>query len=466
MRLHAEWNRYWFDSGGRVAAAVVRIALAAAVLLLLVRLHDLPPIARPDAMAAAVYRPVGLLLLVSAPPPSWLIAAASVVAWTAASAMLIGLCSRIACAVTALAAVMLASQAMSFQQSWSHDFPIVLTALIAFLGARGGDTLSLDAALRRRRGDEVPADACYQWSLRLVQLAVGLMFVSACASKLRAGGVWWAWSDNLRHQLLARYDLLGEVHRPAIVDWLLADEWRYHVAAACSLIAQAVPLGAIVFASRPIVRAIAAVVFIAEIVGLHVVMQFGNPSWFPLAAVFVDWDALAKAARPAVAPRVGLAPRIFVAVFVAYDLVISFVPSLDQRLRTFPFSGFPMFAAIRAKAPYDVHQSYELVGQRIELIAAMPTEPWIQAELDRDYAFRSLYRERDPARLRARMGALIAEVRSRYPQLGIRGARLLRVTYQVPAYPAPARLVERQVEALGQLVGGTWTPFDGNPAGE
>jgi hypothetical protein len=457
VRLHAAWNRYWFDAGGRVAAGVVRIAIAIAVLLLLVRLHDLSPVVRPETMSRDVYHPVGLLLLFSAPPPAWVIAAATVLAWGGATAMLVGLASRAATAVTAIGAVMLASQAMSYQRSWSHDFPIVLTALIAFLGARGGDALSLDALWRRRRGTKPPEHACYQWSLRLVQLAVGLMFVSACASKLRSGGLWWAWSDNLRHQLVARYDLLGEVQRPAIVDWLLADDWRYHVAATINLISQAVPLAAIVFASRPIVRSIAAVFFIGEIVALYVVMDLGNPSWFPLAAVFLDWDALCRLPRPAVVPRVGSAPRIFVAVFVAFDLAVSFVPSLDQRLRTFPFSGFPMFATLRAKPPYDVHQSYELVGQRIELIAAVPTAAWIQGELDRDYVFRSLYRERDPERLRVRMVAMIADLRIRYPQLAIRGARLARVTYRIPAYPAPARLVVMQVKPLGELVEGTWS---------
>lgn len=441
------WNRYWFEGGGRVAAGVVRIALAVAVMLLLSRLRDLPPIS-----PASVYQPVGLLLLFPTPPAAWVIDAATVLAWGGAVAMLVGLYARAATVVTAVGALLLASHAMSFQRSWSHDFPIVLIALIAFLGARGGDALSLDA-LRRRP----PEDACYQWSLRLTQLAVALMFGSACLLKLRSGGLAWAWSDNLRHQLLARYDLIGSVNRPAIVDWLLEDDRRYHVAAALNLVAQAVPLAAIVFARRPVIRAIAAVVFVGEVAALYIVMQLGNPSWFPLAAVFVDWDALWP--RPQVTvPRVGMAPRIFVVAFVVYDVAISFVPGLDLRMRTFPFSRFPLFASVRAREPYDVHQSYDFAGERIELIAAR-SSPAIQSAIDRDYAFRWLYREREPALLRARMVALVAELRLRYPDLGIRGVRLYLATYRVPAYPAPARLREIDVGILGELVDDRWTTY-------
>src|SRR5581483_3875567 len=106
----------------------------------------------------------------------------------------------------------------SYQPAWSHDLNVVLLALLAFLGARGGDVLSLDAVIARRRGRTIPP-AAYQWSLRLIQLAVGLMFVSACMLKLKTGGLRWALSDNLRHQLLVRYDLIGETTHSPMVDW-------------------------------------------------------------------------------------------------------------------------------------------------------------------------------------------------------------------------------------------------------
>jgi hypothetical protein len=455
------WIRYWAAPGGRIAAAVVRIAIAVAVLLLLERVRGMPPVAHPEQVAASVYHPVGIVMLFRSPPPAIVIELAEIVAYAGALAMLIGLFTRAATIAAALGTWLVASQAMSYQPSWSHDLNVVLLALIAFVGARGGDALAIDAAIRRLR-HRPPADASYQWSLRLVQLAVGLMFLSACVLKLRSGALHWALSDNLRHQLVARYDLIGAIDRPAIVDWLLARSWRYQLAAVLNLISQAMPLVAIVFPDRPRVRALAAVFFVTEVAALYLIMEYGNPSWFPLAAVFIDWDRLwgwttrTRRIGPPAPVRVPRAAMAFVAVFVAFDLVISLAPGLDQVLRTFPFSRFPMFAIMRAKQPYAQHQSYELVAGRIELVTDHPIEPWIQAEIDRGYAYRTLPREADRDALHARVVTLLADLQRRYSSLAIRGVRVYVTMYQVPAYPAPARLEPHDIGILGELVDGSW----------
>jgi uncharacterized membrane protein YphA (DoxX/SURF4 family) len=458
------WTRYWSAPGGRIAAALVRIALAISVVLLLPRIREGAPVAHPAQMAASIYHPVGILQVFRSPPPASLIELAGIVAYAGAIAMLIGLCTRAATVATALAMLVLASQAMSYQPSWSHDFNVVLLALIAFVGARGGDALAVDAVIRWLRRP-APVAATYQWSVRLVQLAVGLMFLSACVLKLRSGGLHWALSDNLRHQLLARYDLIGAVHRPPIVDWLLARSWRYEGSALLNLISQAMPVVAIVLVDRPWIRALAAVFFVIEVAALYAVMELGNPSWFPLAAVFIDWDrlwawirrtppaALAPGTSPVRLPR---AAAIFVAGFVVVDLVISFAPRVDEVLRTFPFSRFPMFAIMRAKQPYAEHQPYEMIAGRIELVTDRPIDAWIQAEIDRDYGFRTLHRETDLGVLRARTAVTLDELRRRFPTLALRGVRVYATMYQVPAYPAAARLEPHDLGILGELVDGSW----------
>jgi hypothetical protein len=459
------WIRYWSAPGGRIAAAVVRVAIAVAVLMVLERMRAMPPVEHPEQVAASVYHPVGILMLFRSPPPVIVIELATILAYAGAFAMLVGLFTRAATVIAALCTWLIAAQAMSYQPSWSHDLNVVLLALIAFVGARGGDVLAIDAMIRRVRG-RPPAEASYQWSLRLVQVAVGLMFLSACVLKLRSGALYWALSDNLRHQLIARYDLVGSIDRPAIVDWLLARSWRYEGAALLNLISQAMPLVAIVFANRPWVRALAALCFVSEIAALYLVMELGNPSWFPLAAVYIDWDRLWGAitrARPVGPPapvRVPRAAMVFVTVFVVFDLVISLSPRLDQVLRTFPFSRFPMFAIIRAKQPYAVHQTYELIAGRIELVTDRPIERWIQAEIDRDYGYRTLHRETDREALHARVVVVLDELQHRYPALAIRGVRVYVTMYQVPAYPAPARLETHDLGILGELVGGAWTTHE------
>src|SRR3954471_10143173 len=168
------WTRYWAAPGGRVAAAVVRVALAISVLLLLEQIRTMPPVAQPDQVATSAYHPVGILMMFRSPPPAIVIQLAMIAAYAGACAMLFGLFTRTATVVTAVAALLVGSQAMSYQPSWSHELNVVLLALISFIGARAGDALAIDAVVHRP-----PPGASYQWSLRLVQLAVGLMFLSA-----------------------------------------------------------------------------------------------------------------------------------------------------------------------------------------------------------------------------------------------------------------------------------------------
>ncbi|HET9625462.1 MAG TPA: hypothetical protein VFP84_29040 [Kofleriaceae bacterium] len=460
------WTRYWSPPGGRIAAGVVRIALAISALIVLAHAIDSPFIYAPGTVDPHVYHPIGVLMVFRAPPPAIVITLAWHVGRVAAVAMLLGLGSRLAGALTTLCTLIISAQIMSYQAGWSHDLNVVQLALIAFLGARGGDAIALDRVIARWRGRPVPEAAHYQWSLRLVQLAVGLMFVSACTAKLATGGVHWALSDNLRHQILVRYDLLNNAARPAIVDWILERSWRYQGAACLNLISQAAPLAAILFARRPWIRALGGMFFVIEVAALAVVMQLSNPSWFPLAAVFVDWDRLwafvRRAPLPeAAAPSAPLSRPVlwFIAAFVTVDLLTSFVPRLDRRLRTFPFSQFPMFSNVRAKRPYADHQSYEVVAGRVELIADQPVPPDIQVAINRYYSYRSLPSETNGEALHHRCVTALAELRERYPALGVHGVRVLATVFQVAPYPAPAQFDRIDLGVLGELREGAWVSY-------
>jgi hypothetical protein len=449
--VRESWSGYWSAPGGRRAAAIVRIAIAASVLLTLWRLGGAGMAADADAAPRTLYRPISWWLIFGAhAPAAGVVQAPHVVAWSATFAMLVGLWSRVATVVSLVAALGLAAYAVSFAPTWSLVYNVVFLAQLAFVGARGGDAWSVDAWWRARRGRDVaPPDAAYAWSLRLAQLAVALMFLSAFACKLAAGGgtLAWALSDNLRHQLLSRFDLIG-VPRTAAADWLLAAPWRWQAAALGNLVSQAAPIGAVFAVRRPWLRAAFGAFFVVETVALGVVMDLWNLHWLPLAAVFVDWDALfgARAAAAAATPRSNVAPsraaRRFVVAFVAYDVLVSFAPRLDQALRTYPFYSFPMFAKVLAKRPYDRHQSYELVGARVEVVASAPIEPSLQRWIDQSYEYRTMWKLRaDPAALERRLRALLADVRARAGR-GVRidGLRLHLALFQAPAVPAPARL--------------------------
>src|SRR5690606_32311964 len=62
------WQRYWFSDGGRTSLAIVRIAVAASVLLTLVRLDDVFS-AGDLPTSSALYRPVGIWMALGDRPP-------------------------------------------------------------------------------------------------------------------------------------------------------------------------------------------------------------------------------------------------------------------------------------------------------------------------------------------------------------------------------------------------------------
>jgi len=434
------------------------MGIAAAVLLTLLRLATLSTVHLPGP--PELYRPVGIwMLLGHTVPPGWLIDALWVTAWTSSAAMLLGLYTRAATAVSCGAALALVSLSFASSATWSHQYNVVFLAQIAFLGARGGDALSIDAVVRRwREHPAIDVPRGYQWSLRLVQLAVALMFAGAAFHKIMHGHftLRWALSDNLRYQLLVRYDLAG-LPRPALASWLIDDAWRFRTAAVLNLISQSMPIAACIFVRRPLIRALAGGFFLLEIIAFSFIINLWNPHWLPLAAVFVDWDRLVAFVRrhPHVTPKVpaGWTPpraaRIFVVAFVIYDAITALIPTVDQRVNTYPFSAFPMFATVRARAPYDQHLPYSVTGDRFEALSDRPLDDAAQRWLD--HTNRRLETVRDPELLRKKLAAILAESQRRFPQFGIQGLRHYLAIFEAAAYPAPARFEPHLIGMTGEI---------------
>jgi hypothetical protein len=452
------WQRYWFRAGGPISPAIVRIAIATSVLWMLWRLRD-GYAGSPDVSPHALYHPIGILRLVPGEPGSATFTVVWGVAWAATLAMLVGLRSRTATALSFVAALVIASYEYSFAPSWSHDNNAPLLAQLAFLGARGGDAWSVDAWWRRRRGGAPPADAAYAWSVLLVQLAIGLMMASAAYTKLAAGGGSLAWvlSDNLRHHILVRFDLAG-LPRTAIADWLVDSPVGWKLAAALNVVAQLAPLAACFATRRPVLRALFGSLFVVETFALDAVMAFSNFHWLPLAVVFVDWDWLAaRLARRAPAPErvvaVGRSVRSFIAAFVVCDVVLAFYrwPKLDQRVGAYPLSAFPMFATVRARPPYGEHQLYELLDSRIEVVSDPPPSQAVRWWVDYHPTGHAIRDARTADEARAALTAFARELHTAFPDLAVRTLRAQLVAIQAPPYPAPARLDHVDVATIAEL---------------
>jgi len=453
------WQRYWFAEGGRWSAATLRIAIATAVLLTLHRLATLSTVHIPGPPDQ--YRPIGIWMVFGhLVPPGFVVTALWIVAAGATIGMLLGLCSRTSTAVSFAASLALASASFSSSATWSHQYNVVFLAQLALLGARSGDVLSLDAVIRHYRGlpaQDIPRG--YQWSVRLVQFAVALMFAGAAFHKILHGHftLRWALSDNLRHQLLVRYDLAG-LPRPAVAAWIIDDVWRFRTAAVLNLISQAMPILACLFVRRPVIRALCGGFFIVETLALGLVVNLWNLHWLPLVAVFIDWDRLVgfvtrRGPTTLATPPPGWSPPTaasrFVVAFVVYDTLTAIVPTLDQRLNTYPFSGFPMFATVRARAPYDQHLPYAIPGDHFEAISDRPFDEHAQRWVD--HMNRRLYLVTDPARFKKRLTTILADMQARFPDLGIHGLRHYVTLFVAPAYPAPAHFEPHQLAVMGEL---------------
>lgn len=455
----SRWHRYWFADGGRLSVAIVRVAIAVAVWLVLTDMKGSWPANAPGAATPPdVYRPIGVWMLFGgAPPSATVIDLLWIVARISTAAMLLGFVSRAATALSFVSAVALASLYYSGFGAWSHAYNVVLLAQLALLGARCGDALSVDALVRRLRG-LAPLDVPrgYQWSIRLVQLAVAVMFASGMFTKVVQNyhpTLAWALSDNLRHHLVVRFDLAG-LERTAIADWIIDDVWKFRTAAMLNLVAQTLPLVACFLMRRPVLRAACGAFFVIETIGLAFVMDLWNLHWLPLAVVFVDWDALIQKVRrseatPPPVPAQWRPPRhvaVFVGAFVIYDLVTAFVPRIDQRLNTYPFSRFPMFAAIRARPPYDSHLPYSLAGGHFEIISNEPVPAHVYRWID--HAYRRTFAVRDRDELRKRLASILADAQQWHP--AIQGLRCYFTIFEVPAYPARAVVQRRPIAILGE----------------
>ena len=416
---------------------------------------------RRVAEAARASRITPLFALKSFPllghhhPPELAVTLLWVVAWTSTVCMLLGAASRASTAISFVSAVMLASLSFSSGKLWSHQYNIVFLAQLAFLGARGGDVLSVDWLVRRWRGlPPIDLPRAYQWSLRLVQLAVALMFAGAVFHKLAHGQftLRWALSDNLRHHLLVRFDL-ADLPRPPLVDWIIDDPWKYRTAAVLNMLSQALPLAAVFLVKRPILRALAGSFFVVETVALGFVVNLWNLHWLPLAAVFVDWDRLFARRRTLPAVPEGWRPRrairIWLVVFIVYDVLTAFIPTLDQRLNTYPFSGFPMFSTIRVREPYYAHQAYGVAGDYYEVTSDRPIDPPAQRWFD--HSNRGVFLVHEPRDLERRLRAVLANGQRRFPELGIRGVRLWLAIYEAPAWPAPAHFERHPIAVVGEI---------------
>jgi hypothetical protein len=169
---------------------MMRVSIALVAYKSISQLGSYGVIALGDAAPLNMYRPIGVLLAWPGVPSAEIMAVAVTLGKLASVAMLFGICSRPAAALSALCMWMVTCYDAAFSLPWSHGFNLPMLVSLGFIGARGGDTLSIDAMLRRVRGlpsrVTVTNPAAYRWPVILVTGIVALTFFALVASSFGA----------------------------------------------------------------------------------------------------------------------------------------------------------------------------------------------------------------------------------------------------------------------------------------
>lgn len=346
-------DRYWFSRTGLISTEACRMALALCYLVVNIR-HPLGSAAAIKAShPVANYQPDGILMLLGpAVPSDALINAMLVLSWVLPWTLLLGIFPRISLWGTLLTHLFLRTLGESFSAGWSHGFNVLFLAHIGFLFAPVGQRWSLDAWWRHRRNRNKRKERDGFWAVVLGQWCVALMFLAAFYWKAlhnnRPPFAWAHW-ENMRNQLLYRYEWCGEAV-PAFLASVMDSPPLLGLMAAGNLLLQFLPAVSLLFLHRPVLRLLFGFAFVLEEIGLAVVMGLADLHWLPLIAFFVDWDHFLQRGGTPLPVRhrrwkkgyaIGL-----IAVYVGFAVnVPGVLLRLDVfRLRAYPFSQFSMYS--------------------------------------------------------------------------------------------------------------------------
>lgn len=200
----------------------------------------------------------------------------------------IGLFARTSMWVAAVLGLYLLGLPHNFGQTFHFDALLALTCIVLAF-SRAADACSIDALVGRTAPIPPGRSGEYTWPIRMIWVAMSLVFVAAGLAKARHSGLDWVWSENMPILLVrAAYHVSDADPIGAIGLWIAGHVW---IARALAGLALAIELSfGLVLISRT-ARAILVPAAFCMLVGIRVLMgpTFGG---FLLVNVFwVPWDA-------------------------------------------------------------------------------------------------------------------------------------------------------------------------------
>jgi hypothetical protein len=207
----------------------------------------------------------------------------------------VGLFTRVSTIIAAALGFYLLGLPHNFGQTFHADALLVI-AMTILACSRAGDAYSVDALLAPSARHHRPAASGeYTWPIRMIWLAMSLVFLAAGIAKLRWGGLAWITSDNLRIVLMRAVYHVSDADPLTDAGLRIAAwPWLMHVLAGSVVV---IELAFIAALFHPVARAVCVPAAVLLLVGIRALM---GPRFAPfmIANVFwVSWDVLAGYAR-------------------------------------------------------------------------------------------------------------------------------------------------------------------------
>lgn len=220
-----------------------------------------------------------------------------------------------------------------------HDHHLVWFAVL-LAASPAGDALSIDAWLAARRGTRPPSGGrAHGAALRVAWLLVAAIFFFPGLHKVRASGLDWILSDNLRNQLWWKW-----AQDPSLLPSLRIDRDPM-VLRACAALTVALELAFPVLLLRPATRALAVVcaLLFHQATAYFMGIEFGV--LYACYVVFVPWEALVRRLRragtdAATTSDAGLGRVVGVGVVLLGGVVAAGATGATQ---AYPFACYPTF---------------------------------------------------------------------------------------------------------------------------
>ncbi len=375
-----------FDKDRRIASGIIRIVMGI-LSFWCIWVFDRDYIKYIDNADFSKYDPIGILqfLYISTPPSGAILNGLVVFGYGASILMVLGVFSRLSTICAVVSGWILVSIQYSWGVPWSHGYNVTYLALFCTMFLPVGQFLSLDLILFPRITRKIyRLTQNNGWAIFMGVGLVSLMYFNAFFYKITtAGGLDWALTDSLRNYVIERYLIYYNTDIPIHLQFIVDNEWAWKGLALGNLFVQGVAIFGIFWFHKPWLRLMLGVLFMIETLGLGVVMNLWNYKWLLIFVFYVDWDFFLQRLSPRLTriQSKSFLPTtkkyrtkyiVITSVILAFQVVVAFDTGhkVERKLKTYPFSSFPMFKSVNCKKPYDQHLPLYFRANQFDFLGA------------------------------------------------------------------------------------------------